>query len=83
MWKKHYKKAMSNYINKYIDIAYLIVNSYLTDDGSEDKQAKDTKMCAIKRKLKFENYKNCLQATQFEKNIQKNIKLMQIVLKKS
>ena len=83
MWKKHYKKAMSNYINKYIDIAYLIVNSYLTDDGSEDKQAKDRKMCAIKRKLKFENYKNCLQATQFEKNIQKNIKLMQIVLKKS
>ena len=83
MWKKHYKKAMSNYINKYIDIAYLIVNSYLTDDGSEDKQAKDTKMCAIKRKLKFENYKNCLQATKFEKNIQKNIKLMQIVLKKS
>ena len=30
----------------------------------------------MKRKLKFENYKNCLQATQFEKNIQKNIKLM-------
>ena len=83
MWKKHCKKAMSNYINKYIDIAYLIVNSYLTDDGSEDKQAKDTKMCVIKRKLKFENYKNCLRATQFEKNIQKNIKLMQIVLKKS
>ena len=37
--------------------------SYLTDDGSEDKKAKDTKNCVIKRKLKFENYKNCLEAT--------------------
>ena len=23
-------------------------------------------MCVIKRKLKFENYKNCLEATQLE-----------------
>ena len=29
--------------------------SYLIDDGSEDKKAKDTKKCVIKRKLKFEN----------------------------
>ena len=28
--------------------------SYLIDDESEDKKAKDTKMCVIKRKLKFE-----------------------------
>ena len=27
-------------------------------------KAKDTKKCVIKRKLKFENYKNCLEATQ-------------------
>ena len=27
--------------------------SYLTDDGSKDKKAKDTKKCVIKRKLKF------------------------------
>ena len=27
--------------------------SYLIDDGSEDKKAKDTKKCVIKRKLKF------------------------------
>ena len=40
--------------------------SYLIDDGSEDKKAKGTKACAIKRKLKFENYKNCLEATQLE-----------------
>ena len=35
-------------------------HSYLIDDGSEDKKAKGTKKCVIKkRQLKFENYKNC------------------------
>ena len=34
--------------------------SYLTDDRSQDKKA------VIKRKLKFENYKSCLEATQLE-----------------
>ena len=43
--------------------------SYLIDDGSEDKKAKDTKKCVIKRKLEFENYKNCLEATQLENRI--------------
>ena len=33
---------------------------YLIDDGSEDKNAKSTKKCVIKRKLKFKNYQNCL-----------------------
>ena len=37
--------------------------TYLIDDGSEDKKAKGTKKCVIKRKVKFENYKNCLEAT--------------------
>ena len=41
--------------------------SYLVDDGSEDKKAKNTKKCFIKRKLKFENYKKCFKATQFDK----------------
>ena len=40
--------------------------SYLIDDGSEDKEAKGSKSCVIKRKLKFEIYKNCLEATQLE-----------------
>ena len=31
--------------------------SYLIDDGSRDKKAKDTKNCVIKRKLKFKNLK--------------------------
>ena len=43
--------------------------SYLIDDGSEDKKAKGTKKCVIKRKLKFENYKNCLEATQLDNKI--------------
>ena len=38
--------------------------NYLIDDTSEDKKSKGTKKCVIKRKLKFENYKNCLEATQ-------------------
>ena len=41
--------------------------SYLIDDNSEDKKAKDTKHCVIKRELKFENYKNCLEETQLDK----------------
>ena len=43
--------------------------SYLIDDCSEDKKAKDTKKCVIERKLKFEDYKNCLEATQLENKI--------------
>ena len=43
--------------------------SYLIDDDSEDKKAKGTKKCVIKRKLKFENYKNCLEATQLDNNV--------------
>ena len=42
--------------------------SYLIDDWSEDKKAKVQKS-VIKRKLKFENYKNCLEATQLENKI--------------
>ena len=42
--------------------------SYLKDDGSEDKRTKALKS-VIKRKLKFENYKNCLEATKRENKI--------------
>ena len=38
--------------------------SFLMGGGSEDKKAKGTKKYAIKRKFRFENYKNCLEATQ-------------------
>ena len=35
--------------------------SYLIHNGSEDKKEKGIKKCVIKRKLKFENYKNVLK----------------------
>ena len=38
--------------------------SYLIGSRAEDKKAKGTKKCGIKRKLKFENCKNCLEAGQ-------------------
>ena len=43
--------------------------SSLRDDGNEDKKAKGTIKCVIKRKLKFENYKNYLEVTQFDNKI--------------
>ena len=36
--------------------------SYLKDNKDEGKKAKDTQNYVIKRKLKFEDYKNCLEA---------------------
>ena len=43
--------------------------SYLIDDGSEDKKTKGTQKCVKKRKLKFENYTNYLEATQIDGKI--------------
>ena len=34
--------------------------AYLMDDDGEEKKAKGTKKCVIKRELSFENYKDCL-----------------------
>ena len=34
--------------------------SYLTDDSKEDKKAKGTKKCVIKKMIKFDDYKKCL-----------------------
>ena len=38
--------------------------SYLKDNNDEDKKTKGTKSCVIKRKLKFQDYKKCLEAAQ-------------------
>ena len=45
------------------------IYSYFIDGSSEDKKAKRTKKCVIKRKLKFENYKNWLEETQLDNKI--------------
>ena len=43
--------------------------SYLKDNNDEDKKAKDTQKCAIKRKLKFQDYKNYLEVGRIENKI--------------
>ena len=43
--------------------------SYLIDDDTENKKAKETKKCVIQRNFKFENCKNCLEAIQFGNKI--------------
>ena len=55
----------------------------LIDDCSQVKNPKSTKKGVIKRKHKFENYRNWLEATQLENKINhlKKIKLAYIVLK--
>ena len=50
-------------------------NKYFLYDNRVDKKTNDTKKCVIKRKLKFENYKSYLEATQLEnkiKHLEKN-----------
>ena len=44
--------------------------SYLKENYDEDKKkSKDTKKCVVKRKNKFQDYENCLEAAQIENRI--------------
>ena len=43
--------------------------SYLKDDNNKNKNVKITTKCVVKRNLKFEDYKNCFEATQLENKI--------------
>ena len=47
-----------------IELAALRTETYscLTDKTNKNRKAKDTKMCVIKQKLKFEDYKHYLKA---------------------
>ena len=61
---------MNNELGKKIRTKFVGVRAktyrYLIDDGNEDKKAKGTKKCVMKRKLKFENYKS--KVNYWEKN---------------
>ena len=58
--------------------------SYLTDGHDESKKRKTHKKCVIKERLKFQDYKHCLKATQLGNKINKleKSKWMIIVIKK-
>ena len=43
--------------------------TYLKYNNDEDKKSKATKNYVIKRKLRFQDYKNCLEAAQIENKI--------------
>ena len=43
--------------------------SYLKDKNDESKKAKDAKKCVINRKIKFQDYNNCLEAARIENEI--------------
>ena len=55
-----------------------LIYSYLIDRGNEDRKAKGTKNCLIKIKLKFEDYKMCLEETQRENKIDYQEKKMKV-----
>ena len=58
-------KDISNDVENRFDTSNYEVNrpktySFVTDDGKEDKKAKGTKKCIIKKMIKFNDYKKCL-----------------------
>ena len=57
---------------------------YLTKNKDADKEAKNTKKCVVIRKINFEHYQHCLEATQLENKINhlEKIILMWIIFKK-
>ena len=55
-----------NIMNEFVGLR---VKSYLKENNGEYKKEKGTKKRVIKRKLKFQDYKNCLRAAKIENKI--------------
>ena len=43
--------------------------NYLKDNNNEDKEAKGTKKCVTKRKLEFQDCRNCLEAAEIKNKL--------------
>ena len=70
MEKQTKKYIFIHYILHVIHSArFIVIYSYLIDDDSEDKKAKGTTKCVVKRKLKFEICKSRLEVTQLKNKI--------------
>ena len=55
--------------------------SYWKDNNNEDKKGKDRKKGVIKKPLKFQDYKNCLEADQVKKRKKKHLEKKKIEVK--
>ena len=60
----HCLQLMKNELGRKIMIDFVALTpktySYLMNNGNSDKKDKPTKKCAIKQKIKFNDYQNCL-----------------------
>ena len=63
------KRELGGQIMKEFDVLRAKRYTYLKDNNDEDKKVKGTKKCVIKRKLKFQDYIDCLEAAQIESKI--------------
>ena len=70
MEKQTKKHIFIHYILHVINSArFIVIYSYLIDDDSEDKKAKGTTKCVVKRKLRFEICKSRLEVIQLKNKI--------------
>ena len=70
MEKQAKKHIFIHYILHVINSArFIVLYSYLIDDDSEDKKAKGTTKCVVKRKLRFEICKSRLEVIQLKNKI--------------
>ena len=60
---------MKDELGEQIMKEFVGLKAKLKDNNDEDKKARGTKEFVIKRKLKFQDYNNCLEAAQIENKI--------------
>ena len=48
---------------------FVVLRPKMDDNEKKQQQKKGTNKCAIKRKITFDDYRNCLEVTQLENKI--------------